>query len=100
MSSTNKDDDDDLNDIVVSQEDWFQVNPINFYDQTIVDRLVKKMCETPVAVVYENCFNFTSNSISQENMISVKKKQYYAIYPKYLIESSLVTLQVSLVCDR
>lgn len=94
VSSFDKDDDDDLNDIVVSNEDWFKVIPSNLYDPTMVDRLVKKICETPVPLVYESCLTRTSYDVMQENFISPMRKQYWAIYPKYFLQSTLVTLKV------
>lgn len=95
VASYDKDDDDDLNDIVVSNEDWFKVIPSNLYDPTMVDRLVKKICETPVPLVYESCLTKTSNDVMTENFISPMRKQYWAIYPKYFLQSTLLVLKVS-----
>ncbi|KAH9388646.1 hypothetical protein TYRP_007990 [Tyrophagus putrescentiae] len=93
VASYDKDDDDDLNDIVVSNEDWIKVIPSNLYDPTMVDRVVQKMCETPVPLVYDSCLSKTSSEVVQENFISPMRKQYWAIYPKYFLQSKSVVLK-------
>lgn len=94
ISTFDKDEDDDMNNIVINPEDWFQVNPINLYDQTISNRIVKKICETPTALTYENCLNATSSSVGQVNLITPGRKQYWAIYPKHFLQSRTLLLQV------
>lgn len=94
VSTSERDEDDDLGNIVINQEDWYKVNPANLYDQTIVNRLVKKICETPVPIGYESCLNDTSQHVTLQNLISSDKKQYWVIYPKYFLKSGIVSLQV------
>lgn len=93
ISSMDKTEDDDLNDIVVSQEDWYQVNPANIYDPIIVDRLVKKVCETPVALMYDQCYTAKSSGVVQSGLITPNKKQYWAIYPKYYLKADTVIIK-------
>lgn len=86
--------DDDLFQIMLNQDDWFRVNPANIYDNLIVSQLARRMCETPVALSYQDCYNRSSDDVTTEHRITPNRKQYWVIYPKYFMEQKWVRLKV------
>lgn len=94
ISSQKRNTNNELYKMMLNQDDWFQVNADNAFDVNIVNNLAKRMCETPIPLNYDQCYNATSHDVSTANRITVSKRQYWVLYPKYFLRSELITLKV------
>lgn len=86
--------DDDMNNIMLNDEDWFHVNPVNAFDLRTINQLTRKICETPTTIDYDQCYNQTSDNTPISHYISINKKQYWSIYPKFFLYQDRISLKV------
>lgn len=94
VSVQQKNTDDELYNIMLNQDDWFQVNADNAFDTTTLNKIAQRVCDTPNPINYEDCYNSTSDNVKYDSLISINKKQHWAVYPKYYLRSESVTLKV------
>lgn len=59
---------------------------------TLVDRLVARMCEIPALFQYPRCFRAPSESVTAQGLITPGKKQYWMMAPKTFVASQSVKM--------
>lgn len=77
-----------------AQNDIFSIDP----DVSgVVQKLRKRICETPAAIQHPRCQLEVSNRVGFTGYISRDRKQYWAMYPEFFLKSYNIAFEVKAI---